>query len=81
MIPQKDINELVNEFFNNKNYIKDRLFFEKTERLKVLKHTATPTDYNNALRWIDYINKLRGFDIYDYNPQLKDWAENVKSSM
>jgi len=81
MIPQKDINELVNEFFNNKNYIKDRLFFEKTERLKVLKHTATPTDCNNALRWIDYINKLRGFDIYDYNPQLKDWAENVKSSM
>jgi MoaA/NifB/PqqE/SkfB family radical SAM enzyme len=81
MIPQNKINQLVNGFFINKAYVENSLFFEKTERLKLLKHTATPVDYNNALRWIDYINKLRGFDIYDYNPQLKEWAENVKSSM
>lgn len=81
MIPQHKIDELVNGFFSNKAYLENNLFFEKTERLKVIKHTATPDDYSNSLRWIDYINKLRGFNIYDYNPQLAEWAESVKSSM
>lgn len=79
MIPQLQIDKLVNEFFNNQAYLDDPKFFERTDRMKVIKHTANSSDYSNALRWIEYMNKLRGFDIYDYNPQLAEWAEHARS--
>lgn len=78
MIPQDDIDRLVTEFFNNPAYLKDPRFFERTDRLKVIKHGATDADNANALRWIDYINKLRGFNIYDYCPGLAEWASRIK---
>lgn len=79
MIPQLQIDSLVTEFFNNQAYLQDPKFFERTERLKVIKHGATTEDNSNALRWIEYINKLRGFNIYDNCSGLAEWAEKIKN--
>lgn len=78
MVPQHDIDRLVTGFFNNPAYIKDPKFFERTERMKTMKFNATADDANHALRWINYINSLRGFDIYNYYPELADWAERIE---
>jgi hypothetical protein len=80
IVPQNDIDRLVNDFFNNTEYLKNPIIFERTERLKTLKYSATDEDNSHALRWIDYINSLRGFNIYDYNPELANWATKVKQN-
>ena len=80
IVPQTDIDRLVTEFFNNPTYLRNPIIFERTERLRTLKYSATAADNSNALRWIEYINSLRGFNIYDYNPELAAWADKVKQN-
>ena len=80
IVPQTDIDRLVTEFFNNPTYLRNPIIFERTERLRTLKYSATAVDNSNALRWIEYINSLRGFNIYDYNPELAAWADKVKQN-
>ena len=80
MIEQPDIDRLVAGFFANPAYRADPKFFERTERLRVLKYNATPEDNSHALRWIDYMNSIRGFSIYDHHPDLANWADKVKTT-
>lgn len=77
MIPQEDIDRIVNQFFTTDDIPPN--FLGQTERLKRIKYTATINDIQNALQWIDYVNQLRKFNICNYSAYLDEWYSKMSA--